>query len=208
METEKSIPVSVYAEMTPNPATMKFVADRLMIEGGEVVEYTHVEEAHGSSTFAVELFRFPFVKSVFIAANFVTVTKTDAVNWDMVTLELRQFVRDFMMENETLVQKVVPDSAAATEAKNPASAVPASLAVGETEEEQKIIDLLEEYVRPAVEGDGGAIHFKSYDQGVVTVTLKGACSGCPSSTATLKDGIENLLRSYLPDLKEVAAEEG
>lgn len=203
MDAVKKVPVNVFAEMTPNPATMKFVADKMLIADGQVAEYLSVEDTRGSSGLAEQLFQFPFVKGLFVAANFITVTKTDAVQWDMIMLEMRQFIKDYLTENDEIITQTPSKADEPHQPReNPHDEVKAG-----TEEEQQIIDLLEEYVRPAVESDGGAIHFKSYQDGVCTVTLRGACSGCPSSTATLKGGIENLLRSYLPELKEVVAEE-
>ena len=168
METQE-MPITIYSEMTPNPNTMKFVANKMLVQEDIVVEYSNASEAKGSSAIAEELFAFPFVKGVFIARNFITVSKMPAIEWDDITLELRLFIADSLKQNQ-------------------------------------VVNLLEEFVRPAVENDGGAIHFKSFSEGIVTVILKGSCSGCPSSTATLKGGVEQLLKSHLPDVKEVVAE--
>jgi len=204
-----SRPVTIYAEMTPNPNTMKFVADHMLLESG-VVEFLSSKEAKGHSTFAEALFNFPFVTRVFIAQNFVTVYKNDMVDWSDVNLEMREFIKDWLMENENPIQQVPKQEL--VEIFNKSSKPTTTNLAPEinSEKDQKIVDLIEEYVQPAVEQDGGAIHFQSYNEesGAVTVILKGSCSGCPSSTATLKGGVENLLKSHLPEIKEVVALNG
>lgn len=196
------IPSTVYAEMTPNPKTMKFVANRLMVKGGGSVEFFSKAEARGHSALADDLFNFPFIESLFFTNNFVTVTQNGAADWDMVNMQLREFIRDFLQANEFAVESVPAPKDAESSAANKNQAP-----VEPTELDEPIKKLLDEYVRPAVEGDGGAIDFKSFKDGIVTVILKGACSGCPSSTATLKGGIEQLLKSKLPSVTEVVAEE-
>jgi len=198
------IPTTIYAELTPNPSTMKFVADRLLIEGGGAAEFLSKAEARGFSDLADDLFNFPFITGVFVSANFVTITKNDSIGWEMINMQLREFIRDFLEENKLAVTKL-PE---AKEAFVTSEKIVSEKQVGTTEIDQKIIDLLEEYVRPAVESDGGAIDFESFDNGKVTVVLKGACSGCPSSTVTLKQGIETMLISMMPEVKEVVAKEG
>ncbi len=199
-----NVPVTVYAEMTPNPNTMKFVANKYLLMTGDSVEFTSQAETKGYSPLAEALFGFPFVKGVFIAANFVTITKTPDLSWDFVTMELREFVKNFLMEGkDVLVQMPAPKPVASKKETTPG----AQKSYTPSEFDDAIVNLLDEYVRPAVENDGGAIDFRSFEDGVVTVVLKGSCSGCPSSTATLKGGIENLLKSHLPEVKEVVAEE-
>ena len=203
-------PVTIYAEMTPNPNTMKYVADHMLVESGVVVEFLNSNEAKGYSTFAEALFNFPFVTRIFIAQNFVTVYKNDMVDWSDVTMELREFIKEWLMENENPVQEI-PKQVVATSNKEKTISTTTNLAPEiNTKKDQQIVDLIDEYVQPAVEQDGGAIHFQSYDEesGAVTVILKGSCSGCPSSTATLKGGVENLLKSHLPEIKEVVALNG
>lgn len=196
-----NVPVTVYAEMTPNPSTMKFVANKYLLITGDSVEFGTKAEAKGFSPLAEELLNFPFVKNVFIAANFVTVTKTDNVPWDFITMELREFVKNWIAEGkEVLIQMPAPKPAAESEEGAPRKEYSPS------EYDDAIRSLLDEYVRPAVENDGGAIEFRGYEDGVVTVQMRGSCAGCPSSTATLKGGIENLLKSHLPEVKEVVAE--
>jgi Fe-S cluster biogenesis protein NfuA len=197
------VPVTVYAEMTPNPSTMKFVVNKHLLGTGDSAEFQSMASAKGFSPLAEELFQLPFVKAVFIASNFVTVTKTDNLSWDFITMELREFIREFLADaKEVLIQ--MPSKNAPTETKDdkPAKVFAVS------EYDDAICDLLDEYVRPAVENDGGAIDFRGFEDGVVTVVLKGSCSGCPSSTATLKGGIESLLMQHLPEVKEVVAENG
>lgn len=205
-----SRPVTIYAEMTPNPNTMKYVADHMLLESGVVVEFLNLNEAKGYSTFAEALFNFPFVTRIFIAQNFVTVYKNDMVEWSDVTMELREFIKEWLMENENPVQEIPKQVLAASNKEKSISTTTNLAPEINTKKDQQIVDLIDEYVQPAVEQDGGAIHFQSYDEesGAVTVILKGSCSGCPSSTATLKGGVENLLKSHMPEIKEVVALNG
>jgi len=201
-------PVTIYAEMTPNPNTMKFVADHMLVDSSNVVEFLNKQEAIGYSSLAEALFNFPFVTRIFIANNFVTVYKNDLIEWDDVALELREFIKDWLMQNDNAVESI-PENAVVQDEENTGSiALPDP--VINTEMDQKIVDLINEYVQPAVEQDGGAIHFQSYneDNGQVTVVLKGSCSGCPSSTATLKGGVETLLKTHIPQISEVVALNG
>ena len=206
-----SRPVTVYAEMTPNPSTMKFVSDIMLIEQGSVAEFLSLSDCKGYSSFAEALFSFPFVTGVFIANNFVTVYKNDAIEWGDVVTELREFIRTWLIEHEIIVEKV-PETL--IQEVNPSSVEKESVKIEppviNSETDQKIVDLINEYVQPAVEQDGGAIHFQSFDEGSgkVTVILKGSCSGCPSSTATLKGGVETLLKTHVPEVNEVIALNG
>jgi Fe-S cluster biogenesis protein NfuA len=195
------VPITVYVEMTPNPSTMKFVANKYILITGESVEFTSKAEAKGYSPLAEELFNFPFVKGVFLAANFVTISKNDSISWDFVAMELREFVKNWLADGkEVLIQMPAPKATVSANNDQPVKTYLPS------EYDDAIRSLLDEYVRPAVEGDGGAIDFVGFEEGIVTVALRGACSGCPSSTATLKGGIENLLKQHLPEVKEVVAE--
>jgi Fe-S cluster biogenesis protein NfuA len=204
-----SRPVTVYAEMTPNPATIKFVADVMLINNGESVEFLSKEECKDHSKFADALFNFPFVSGVFISGNFVTVTKSAAIEWNIVMQSLREFILEWIADNEIIVEKI-PDLRAFSVADDNGTALVSEEPEINTELDRIIFELLEEYVKPAVESDGGAIYFKSFDlpSGKVTVVLKGSCSGCPSSTATLKGGIETLLKSHVPEVAEVVALNG
>lgn len=202
-------PVTLYAESTPNPATMKFVADVMLVTDGNTAEYVNQQEAKGSSSLAEALFNFPFVSAVFIASNFIAITKTEALQWEYVSEELKGFVLDWLQNNEVIIENVPEEREVEIEQagnKETISSAPQII----TDADKQIFELLEEFVRPAVESDGGAIDFQSFDEttGTVTVVLKGACSGCPSSTATLKGGIESLLKTHMPEVQEVVALEG
>ena len=199
-----NVPVTVYTEMTPNPTTMKFVANKYLLATGDSVEFASKNETKGFSPLADELFNFPFVKNVFIAANFITITKTDNVPWDFITMELREFIKGWIANGgEVLIQMPIAKVSKAVEEESKSFKE-----FDPTEFDDPIRALLDEYVRPAVENDGGAIDFLGYEDGKVTVVLKGSCAGCPSSTATLKGGIENLLRQHFPEVKEVVAFNG
>ena len=214
MDAPKKIPTSLYAEMTPNPSAMKFVADRALISGGLQVEYRSKTEAKGSSALAEELFNFPFVSSVFISGNFVTVLKDESLGWEMIVQQLREYIREWLMEHEIAVSAVPAELVNRTRESDvtgeSASQHKERIDYSNfeaTEYDEEIRFLLHEYVRPAVESDGGAIDFMAYRDKKVYVQLKGSCSGCPSSTATLKGGIENLLKAKMPDIvEEVVAE--
>jgi Fe-S cluster biogenesis protein NfuA len=202
----KNTPHTIYAEMTPNPATMKFVSDQLLIPANLLFEYTNVAEAK-ESPLAQQLFSFPFVVGVFIRTNYVTITKNDSVEWNDVTLELRDFISNYLNKEGLIITENAQSNTKETPIKSQEkteTTIPATL----SDIEKQIIAVLEEYVRPAVEGDGGAIEFESFENGVVSVVLRGACSGCPSSTMTLKAGIEGLLTRMVPEVKEVIAVNG
>lgn len=192
------IPISIYTEVTPNPSTMKFVANKYLSPDQESVDFKTKSQTIGYSQLAAELFDFPFVKGVFVSSNFITITKNDALSWDFVKDELREFIREYLVSGKDVIQKLPekPIFQPKTFSKNDLN----------SEVDMAIMNLLDEYVKPAVEGDGGAIEFLNYQDGIVTVALKGACSGCPSSTATLKGGIEQLLKQHIPEIKEVVAE--
>lgn len=204
METQK-IPLTIYSEMTPNPNTMKFVTNKMLLDNG-VAEYKSIDETKGSSTVAEKIFQFPFVQSIFFTRNFITITKKEVFEWDDITYELRIFLSELLAETPNPIEKLPKqkEEVASQQLEQPENWSYQPVINSETD--QQIVDLLEEYVRPAVENDGGAIHFKSFEDGVVTVMLKGACSGCPSSTATLKGGVEQLLKAHVPNVKEVVAE--
>lgn len=200
------VPVTVYAEMTPNPSTMKFVANKHLLGTGDSAEFKTKAEAKGFSPLAEELLTFPFVDGVFIAANFITVTKTENLSWDFITMELRQFIKNWIEEGKDVLIQMPVRNKVVEEGNGESSKSHKIYSPSEFDDE--IRTLLDEYVRPAVENDGGAIDYLGFDSGTVTVLLKGSCSGCPSSTATLKGGIENLLKQHLEQVKEVVAENG
>jgi Fe-S cluster biogenesis protein NfuA len=145
---------------------------------------------------AKELFAFPFIRSVFIASNFVTLSKTPETNWDDVIPSVRQFLKEYLEEGKAVINE---DQIVAPKESNIASADDTDVVV-------RIKELLENYVKPAVEMDGGAISFKGFDNGTVTLMLQGSCSGCPSSMITLKTGIEGMMKRMIPEVKEVVAE--
>ncbi len=215
MDTAKA-PASVYAEMTPNPSVLKFVANKRLVEV-DSVEFRNIEEAQ-PSPLAVKLFHFPFVKEVFISANYVAISKYEIVEWEEVTLELRELIRDFIADGGEVLNEAALQvkSESGAEEENEASQASAGFVhPEETPQEdwdaidEKIVSLLEEYVKPAVANDGGNIKFLNHKDGVVSVLLQGACSGCPSSTATLKQGIEAMLMNFLPgQIKSVQAVNG
>lgn len=183
--------------MTPNPDTMKFVANKLLYPGKSIDVQDETYAA--ASPLAKELFSFPFIKAVFIASNFVTLTKTsDLEDWQDVIPTVKQFLKEYL-ENGG----VVVNEEEAVKLKQQASNT-----VSENDDDvvKRVKELLENYVKPAVEMDGGAIQFKSYENGVVNLMLQGSCSGCPSSMITLKAGIEGMMKRMIPEVKEVVAE--
>ncbi|MES1214253.1 MAG: NifU family protein [Bacteroidota bacterium] len=188
--------ISIYTEMTPNPETMKFVANKLLYPG-KSIDLPDIEAAK-PSPLATELFVFPFIKAVFIASNFVTLTKTPETEWEDVIPSIRQFLKDYLEEGKVIVNEEEV-AAMKPESSNDISA-------DDTDVVKRIKELLDNYVRPAVEMDGGAIQFKNYDDGVVNLMLQGSCSGCPSSMITLKAGIEGMMKRMIPEVKEVVAE--
>jgi len=194
-------PVSIYAEASPNPESMKFVLNSQLLADGVSVDYPNLEAA-ANSPLAQELFNFDYVGRVFIAQNFVTITKTSDLQWAHLIPELRTFLKSYIEASGPIF---IVDPAAEQKAAQQAAVIGDS-SEADQQTSQKIIDLLDNYVRPAVEQDGGNITFKSYQDGIVTVNLQGSCSGCPSATVTLKSGIENLLKRMVPEVKEVVAE--
>lgn len=188
--------ISIYTEMTPNPETMKFVANKLLYPGKSI---DFPEEADAApSPLAKELFAFPFIRSVFIASNFVTLTKTADTQWDEVIPTVREFLKEYLQEGKTIINEdeVVIKPKAASNSVNE----------DDSDVVKRIKELLENYVKPAVEMDGGAISFKGYEDGVVKLMMQGSCSGCPSSMITLKAGIEGMMKRMIPEVKEVIAE--
>jgi Fe-S cluster biogenesis protein NfuA len=189
--------ISIYTEMTPNPETMKFVANKLLYPG-KSIDFPDVESAK-PSPLAVELFGFPFIRAVFIASNFVTLTKTPDTEWTDVIPTIRQFLKEYLEDNSKPVINEDEVAAIKPESSN-------LVAADDDDVVKRIKELLENYVKPAVEMDGGAIQFKSYEDGVVNLMLQGSCSGCPSSMITLKAGIEGMMKRMIPEVKEVVAE--
>ncbi|WJS96378.1 NifU family protein [Flavobacterium johnsoniae] len=188
----KKQPITVYGETTPNPSALKFVVSRMLTRNA--VEYKNIDQT-ASSPLAQELFKFPYVKEIFIDENYISVTKYEINDWSEITLELRTFIKQFIENGGT----VLDESLIQTATKNEVTKDEAFDKLDVTS--QQIINILEEYVKPAVAADGGNIAFESYNEEdkTVKVLLQGACSGCPSSTFTLKSGIENMLKSMLND---------
>jgi Fe-S cluster biogenesis protein NfuA len=188
----KKQPVTVYGETTPNPSALKFVVSRMLTK--TAVEFKNIDQT-ASSPLAKELFKFAYVKEIFIDENYISVTKYEVNNWEEITLELRSFIKQFIENGGTVLDENFIQAATAEE--NTKTQDFDNLDVTS----QQIINILEEYVKPAVAADGGNIAFDSYNETdkTVKVILQGACSGCPSSTFTLKSGIENMLKSMLND---------
>ncbi len=189
--------ISIYTEMTPNPETMKFVANKLLYPG-KSIDFPD-ETTAKPSPLAQELFSFPFIKSVFIASNFVTLTKSsETEEWQDMIPTVKQFLKEYLEEGKVVVNEdeVVKIK---MESSNEISA-------DDNDVVKRIKELLENYVKPAVEMDGGAIQFKSFENGKVNLMLQGSCSGCPSSMITLKAGIEGMMKRMIPEVKEVVAE--
>lgn len=186
----KKNPITIYAESTPNPAVTKFVANKLLTK--TAVECKNIDETK-AAPLAKDLFSFPFVKEVFIDENYVSITKYDIASWDEITFELRNFLKQYLEQTDIVVDENLVEKT--DNYKIQQEEFFENLDVTS----QQIINILEEYVKPAVQSDGGNITFNSYDEqaNIVKVTLQGACSGCPSSTFTLKNGIENMLRQML-----------
>ena len=180
-------PVTIYAESTPNPSVMKFVSNKKLTN--ETVEFKDIDDAK-NSPLAKKLFHFPFVKEIFISSNYVSITKYEISIWEEIVMELREFIRSFIEEGNVIIESSI------VEKKNQKLSSSKNL----NSFEEKIVSILEEYIKPAVASDGGNIEFDSYNskEKSVQVILQGACSGCPSSTFTLKNGIENMLKEMLP----------
>ncbi len=191
-EAKKKTPSTVYVESTPNPAVLKFVSNKRLTK--TPAEFKNIDQTL-PSPLAKELFKFPFVKEVFIDENYVSVTKYAVNEWDEITAELRSFIKVFIEEGNTVIDESLLEKAPQNEKQKEAYFDSLDTT------SQRIINILEEYVKPAVAGDGGNIAFDSYDEKEkrVKVILQGACSGCPSSTFTLKSGIENMLKDMLND---------
>lgn len=200
-EVATKVPVTVYAESTPNPTVMKFVANKPLADG--VFEFKTIDDtAH--APLARELFGFPFVKEVFISANYVSVAKYNIAEWQEISMELREFIRVYIENDKPILSDAILAQGDAKANSDSGVATSAAPALGKnvedyTDIEKEIVSILEEYVKPAVASDGGNIAFDSFDETskTVRVILQGACSGCPSSTLTLKSGIENMLQEMM-----------
>jgi len=190
MSVKQAPTIEIYTEYTPNPESLKFVSNRMLLMNTSA-DFRDMESAK-RSPLAEELFRMPFVKGVFITSNFVTISKDAGFEWIEVIPQVKELLKTFIASG---YEVLLPQAETAAPAADFAGSI-----------EEKIINVLDTYVRPAVEMDGGNIRFKSYDEGKVTLILQGSCSGCPSSVLTLKSGIEGLLQKMVPEVKEVLAE--
>jgi len=192
--TETPRAINIYTESNPNPNTLKFVVNFMLMPEGISRDYPNAESTE-EAPLAKALFEtFDYVTGVFYMSNFITVAKKEETEWFEVKAQVQQFIKDFLTEGKSIISEELTDD------------IDAELTGDDVE--AKIKGVLEEYIKPAVEMDGGAIKLSSFEDGVVTVMLQGSCSGCPSSTITLKNGIENLLKRMVPEVKEVVAEEG
>jgi len=183
--------INIYLEANPNPNSLKFVTDKMLVDEGIVKDYPDIESTT-DSPIAKKLFEFDYVDRVFIMSNFITITKNNQIHWDNIKLELRNFIKKYIEDGKKIVE-LKPQK---NKKLSPNKQI-----------DKKIIEILDEYIKPAVEQDGGAIQFESFVKGKVKVSLQGACSGCPSSMITLKSGIEKLLKRFVPEVEEVVAEE-
>ena len=203
MDAAIKSPVMLYTEQTPNPESLKFVTNKIIYKG--TADFREESLAKEWSPLATELFAFPYVKGVYICNNFVTITKEFNYSWEDIMLKLKEFIKGYVSDDKTILNEGFEEAMKAREAE---LGVGAKYTGDEAELVVKIKELIDTYVKPAVEMDGGNIEFKSFNQGIVTVILQGSCSGCPSSTVTLKSGIEGMLRRMVPEVKEVVSEMG
>ncbi len=202
MSVPTTAPINVYTESSPNPNSLKFVFDFFLLKDASI-DFPTKEDAE-AAPLAYSLFdSFPWVKRVFIASNFVTLTKDEGTDWFEASPKVRDFLKVYIEEQRPVFTDAI--EAQIKEQQKPVAAAPSGN-VSDSEIAARVQTVLEEYVKPAVEQDGGAISLASYADGVVKVHMQGACSGCPSSTMTLKAGIENLLKRMVPEVKEVVAE--
>jgi Fe-S cluster biogenesis protein NfuA len=205
MSTDTAVksPVLIYTEQTPNPESRKFVTNRMLLKG--TADFRTVDLAVEWSPMAQHIFSFPYVKGVYVCNNFVTVTKEMNYSWEDIMLKLKEEIKQYVMDDKTIVKDGFVDAMAQIEEE---IGVGYEYTGDEAEIVKKIKELIETYVKPAVEMDGGNIEFKSWEDGVVTVKMQGACSGCPSSTVTLQAGIEGMLKRMVPEVKQVVSEMG
>lgn len=196
-------PVMLYTEQTPNPESLKFVTNRMLYRG--TADFREQPLAEEWSPLATELFAMPYVKGVYISNNFVTVTKEFNFAWEDIMFKLKEYIKAYIEDGKTLITEGFAEAMAKLEEERGDTY---EYSEEDAELVKKIKDLLDTYVKPAVEMDGGNIEFKSFNEGIVTVILQGSCSGCPSSTVTLKSGIEGMLKRMVPEVKEVVSEMG
>ena len=197
---------TIYMESTPNPEVMKFVANKILTE--DSIELLNNKKSD-QVPLAMELFKFPFIKSIFISYNFISITKNNDIDWHEISTEVREFINNYLNKNG-FVNNFKSSENIESQLKDDDIIQHKQIDTKNLSDfEKNIVSIIEQYIQPAVAADGGSIVFKSFEEGVVYVILKGACSGCPSSTITLKQGIENLLKQKLGnDIKEVMAYNG
>ncbi|NOT38531.1 MAG: NifU family protein [Saprospiraceae bacterium] len=202
METvsQKSSQILIYTEQTPNPESLKFVCNRMLFQG--LADFKDQEQANEWSPLASELFGHESVKAVYISNNFVTITKKPDYDWHEQMIPLKEFIKQYIESGKAIINEGYEQYIESQQTDG----LTESYSEQDLEIVKKIKEIIEHYVKPAVEMDGGNIVFKSYNDGVVTVMMQGSCSGCPSSTVTLKSGIEGLMKRMLPSVKEVVAE--
>ncbi|MEY4935663.1 MAG: hypothetical protein RIS64_2022 [Bacteroidota bacterium] len=200
MEATAKTPVLLYTEQTPNPESLKFVTNKMLFRG--TADFREPQLATEWSPLATALFGLPYVKGVYICNNFVTISKEFNYDWAEIMLKIKEFIKNYVENDGEIVKEGFAEALAAIEAQTPQyHGDDAELVV-------RIKELIDTYVKPAVEMDGGNIEFKAFDKGTVYVILQGSCSGCPSSTVTLKSGIEGMLTRMIPEVKEVVSEAG
>lgn len=202
MSTQTQSPIMLYTEQTPNPESLKFVTNKMLYRG--TADFRDRDSAEEWSPLATELFDFPYVKGVYVCNNFVTVSKEFSYSWEDIMLSLKEHIKNYVSEGKTIIREGFEDAMKSREESKKKH----SYSGDEAELVAKIRDLIDTYVKPAVEMDGGNIEFKSFHEGIVTVILQGSCSGCPSSTVTLKAGIEGMLKRMVPEVQEVVSEMG
>ena len=203
MDTAVKSPVLIYTEQTPNPESLKFVTNRMIYQG--TADFKDLEFAKEWSPLATELFNFPYVKGVYICNNFVTINKEFNYEWGYMMMKLKEFIKAYVAEEKAPINEGFAEAMEKIEAER---GVSYQYSGDDAEIVKKIKDLIDTYVRPGVEMDGGNIEFKKYEQGKVFVIMQGACSGCPSSSVTLKAGIEGMLKRMIPEVTEVVQEMG
>lgn len=197
--------ITVYMESTPNPAAMKFVTNTLLLAQGDREYFSKTDAI--DCPLAAQLFDFTAVKSVFISGYYVTVIKDQQIDWFEIQGMIREFIRGYLMSGDPVFSKKAEAGEPPQASENNLNIPAEANTTPPNETEARIASILDEYVKPAVEQDGGAIDFKSFNDGIVTVKLRGSCSGCPSSVVTLKSGIERLLKQMIPEVQEVVAED-
>ena len=203
MDTATKSPVMLYTEQTPNPESLKFVTNKMLYKG--TADFREEELAKEWSVLGTELFDFPYVKGVYICNNFVTISKEFNYSWEDIMLPLKQFIKEFVEAEKSILNEGFTEAMAKIEEDR---GIAYEYTGEQAELVQKIKELIDKYVKPAIEMDGGNIEFIAFDQGIVTVILQGSCSGCPSSSVTLKAGIEGMLKRMVPEVTEVVQEMG